>query len=444
MRDRLTITPGDHGDELKYKYTEDEARKCVVVKEELLGSVTRVSAIPYEGRLASLFMDGSNTIYELLEKTTDSLPDAKATIRVKSEKYYFKDYPYHLKYENNSIVVLNYRTLPGYDGALYALPFSNPESEPIKLDKTGDNKYTLPAITDSILSDNLWLVYGDTKGYILPLSVCPGHEMSDEERSHNRESIAAKLKGELKQSKLFSENWRRVLAWFHIIQDGRIPASSVLELVSVADDRELLEIFAFHLFLQSASSDDAEEDIRASMLEFQQQLSFLWKWAGETSLNQDRLKQLYTDSPDVFTAYYKKWVKTTKKDDLDAMLDYLLDTSHIPECLNQAIRDFHLWITSVKEEGVPEQRLLHPDINNNGGDEVLSDEVQEIFQQVRTISPKIARLDGTDEGWIAERYYLSEMFSVTNFGDFGSNEKVKTELRKTIICGLKYKYDNEI
>ena len=444
MRDRLSITPGDRGDELKYRYTEDEVRKCVTVKEELLGSITRVATIPYEGRLASLFMDGSNTIYELLEKTTDSLPDAKATIRIKTNKYYFQDYPYHLKYENNSIVVLNYRTLPGYDGDLYALPFSNPESEPIKLNKTGDNVYTLPSIIDNTPSDYSWLVYGDTKGYILPLSVCPYREMSDDERALNRETIAERLKCELKQSKLFSEDWHRALAWFRIIQDGRIPASSVLELVSIADDRDLLELFAFHLYLLSVSSEETDEDIRASMLEFQQQMSFLWKWAGETSLSRERLNELYADSPEVFNAYYKKWVKTTKQDDIDAMLDYLLDTSHIPECLEQAIKDFHVWLGRIKEEGIPEQRLLHPDINNNGGDEVLSDEAQEIFRQVRMMSPKIARLAGGDEGWIAERYHLSEMFSVMNFGDFGSNERVKTELKKTIIYGLKFKYNDEI
>ena len=444
MRDRMSITPGDRGDELKYRYSDDEERKCVAVKEVLLGSITRVGTIPYHGRLASLFMDGSNTIYELLEKTTDPLPDAKATIRINAKKFFFRDYPYHLKYENKCIVVLNYRTLPGYDGDLYALPFSNPESVPIKLDKTRDNVYTLPSIIDNTSSDSPWLVYGDTKGYILPLSVCPNREMRDNERAINRETIAEKLKCELKSSKLFSEDWHRALAWFRIIQDGRIPASSVLELVSIADDRELLELFAFHLYLLSVSSEETDEDIRPSMLEFQQQMTFLWKWAGETSLSRERLNELYADSPEVFNAYYKKWVKTTKQDDIDAMLDYLLDTSHIPECLEQAIKDFHVWLESIKEEGIPEQRLLHPDINNNGGDEVLSDEVQEIFRQVRLMSPKIARLAGGDEVWIAERYHLSDMFSVMNFGDFGSNEIKKTELRKTIIYGLRFKYNDEI
>lgn len=75
---------------------------------------------------------------------------------------------------------------------------------------------------------------------------------------------------------------------------------------------------------------------------------------------------------------------------------------------------------------------------------MLSDEAQEIFRQVRMMSPKIARLAGGDEGWIAERYYLSDIFSAANFGDFGSNERVKTELKKTIIYGLKFKYNDEI
>ena len=75
---------------------------------------------------------------------------------------------------------------------------------------------------------------------------------------------------------------------------------------------------------------------------------------------------------------------------------------------------------------------------------MLSDEAQEIFRQVRMMSPQIARLAGGDEGWIAERDHLSEMFSVMNFGDFGSNERVKTELKKTIIYGLKFKYNDEI
>ena len=447
MRDRLSVTPGDHGDELKYRYTEDDNRKCVAVREELLGTTTCTGTIPYEGRLASLFMDGSNTIYELLAKTTDPLPEARATIRIETNGnryfFYFQDYPYHLKYENNNIIVLNYRTLPGYNGDLYALPFSNPESEPIRLNKAGDNVYTLPATIDT--SDISWLIYGDTKGYVLPLSVFPGHEISDEERSLSRGGLAEKLKCELKKSKLFSEVWRRALAWFRIIQDGRIPASSVLELVSIADDRELLELFAFHLFLKSASSEEIDEVIRASMLEFQQQLSFLWKWAGESSLNRERINELYADYPDVFTAYYKKWVKTTKQDDMDTMLDYLLDMSHhIPECLNHVIIDFHRWLSNIKTDGIPEQRLLHPDINNNGGDEVLSDEVQEIFQQVRKMSPRIARIAGVDEGWIAERHYLSDMFSTMNFGEFGSDERKKTELRKTIIYGLKFKYNDEI
>ena len=441
--ERLYIKPGKHGDELKYGYIEVTDKKCINVKEELLGQVTRRETIPYEGRLASLFIDGSQTINDLLEKTTKPLPDAKATIRINDDRYYFQDYPYRLRYEDNRIIVLNYSTLPGYDGDLYALPFSDPDSEPEKLYKAGNNVYTLPAAVNTS-TGNSWIIFGDAKGYILPYSVCPGIEMSDDDRSHKREEITSELKDKFKQSELFSEDWRRALAWFRIIQDGRIPASSVLELVSVADDRELLEVFAFHLFLQSVSSEELEEDIRASMLELQQQLSFLWKWAGDTCVNQQKLNVLYADSPDELMAYYKKWVKTTKQDDFDKMLDYLLNTSHIPECFSQIISDFHKWLTSIKEDSIPKPRLLHPDINNNGGDEILSDEVQNIFQDVRRMKPEIERLAGSDEGWIAERHFMSEIFSQTNLGDFGSNEKVKTELRKTIIYGLKYQYQNEI
>ncbi len=440
--ERLYIIPGKHGDELKYFYVEDPDNKCINVREELLDQVTRRGTIPYEGRLASLFMDGSNTIYDLLEKTTNPLPDAKATIRVKNAEYHFQDYPYHLKYENGQIIVLNYSTLPGYDGDLYALPFCNPDSEPEKLDKAGNNVYNLPAAINT--TGNSWIIFGDAKGYILPYSVCPGVEMSDEDRSLKRGQIIADLKEKFKQSTLFSEDWRRVLAWFRIIQDGRIPASSILELLSVADDRDLLEVFAFHLFLQSVSSEELEEDIRASMLELQQQLSFLWKWAGETYVNQKMLNVLYDDFPGELMAYYKKWVKTAKQDDFDIMLDYLLDTSHIPECFSQIISDFQEWLANIKKDSIPEPRLRNPDINNNGGDENLSDEVQNYFQEVRRNKPEIERIVGSDEGWIAERYYMSEMFSQMNFGEVGTNEKIKTELRKTIIYGLKYPYQNEI
>lgn len=445
LRGRLEIIPGtdEKAEELKYRYTESDDKKGVRVSEKLADLPPRERTIPFEGRLASLFLDGSEQISALLDKQNESLPDAKVTIRVRhddvNQKYFFKDFPYRLDIENGEIKVITHDGLPTYEMGLLAVPFSNPEMNPVRFPRIEVERYSIP---EEVIKVGLggWLVFGDAKGYILPRALFMEDNPTYDFRTSSRAEIIESLKGELKDTSMFSPAWRRALKWFEMIQEGTIPGTSILELVAIADDRDLLGKLALHLYILNCKSEEDKARIKSACIDFQKQMSFLWLWAGDSGAR-EWLLSLGDDMMPALKSFYGKWVVDNKKE--NEWVKYLTDQNHIPECYDAFKKDFKTWLETLKTDGVPDKKYLHADIIQNGGDERLSPEAQEIFALAKSRVPNAKALSA-DDVWKSERRILSDMLCEMNLGNMGETESVKREVRKSIIYGLKFKLTDEV
>lgn len=445
LPERLEIMPrtDERVDVLKYRYTESADKKHICVSERLADLSSREKEIPFEGRLSSLFLEGSEQINAMLDKQNESLPDAKVTIRVHNnnidQKYYFKDFPYRLDSENGIVVVKCHDGLSTYEMGLLALPFNEPERAPIELPRIDIERYSIPSEIKEA-GQGGWLIYGNIKGYILPWALFPDSNPGGDYRSSSRSEIIRALKCELKESSMFSSAWNRALKWFEMIQEGTIPGTSILELVAIADDRDLLGKFALHLYILNCKSDEDKNRIMSACIDYQKQMSFLWLWAGDSGTRRS-LMSLESDRMLVLQPFYAKWVIDNKEE--SEWTWYHTHLTHIPECYGAFEKDFKSWLDVLKLVCVPDKKYLNADVIQNGGDECLSPAAQTIFAEARSMIPNANTLT-LDELWKSERRMLSEMLCQMNLGDLGETESVKREVRKSIIYGLKFKLTNEV
>lgn len=456
-KDKMTIQTGsaDVRDDVRYVYFENEKGKGVSVSERIAHLSRTGPNIPYEGRLASLFMDGSEQVSILMDRQTKPLPEAAATMWAESSSkevnvmYQFKDFPYRLDLNGGEVIVKEHPGMPAYRNKLYALPFNDPFIDPIELPKSpnGQERFTIPEDLKSFDYDG-WLVYGDVKGYILPWALFPFGDKEAEERDTSRKTTISNLKQELLSEPLFSVIWMRAARWFELIQDGCIPGSSVLILEAIADDRNLLGKFAMQMYLKS-HIDVENEDIMPSLVDFQRQMNFLWAWAGDTDarlwmdgIAKDTMSQLKP-------LYWRAVTETQKETEWGA---YMFDEGKMSSVIEEHFRI--KWLQELIEEGLPERKLEHPDTNQNGGDERLSEEAQQVFSCVRRLmnpdEGQLRRQMIPDDLWINERRKLDEMLRQIDFSQIlaicavPDSEDLKREIKKSTLYGLRFKVTDEI
>lgn len=451
----IEITPsaagGQRRDSLKYKYSEENGN-AVKISERIADLPPRTKEIPFEGRLSSLFMDGNKQLMDLMDKQTSQLPDASVNVRVENEGeplfFYFQDFPYHQREGEESVILENRRGLPNYTGGLMALPFDDPQLTPIPLTRQDDNPdcFTIP--NDILESDyRSWLVFGNIKGYVLPRAFnLP--EDDETKQKPSRSELLSNLKSEMKEAPLFSPVWKRALAWFDNIQRWMIPGSSVLELVALADDSELLGKFLLHLFLFHCKDEEELENIKPALLEFQRQLYFLWNWARIRIEDTEKwLDESWSVISPLILRTYTDWVLSNHDD--SEWMDFLQITDgHVNEYRDYLIEQYHLWLKGLFTISPPKKEYEYVDLNQNGGDETLSEEAQQVFACIRNEMTQANMNVGNmtqNELWKKERLFLAQKLSqYMNLGDLGESERVKTEIKKTIIYGLKFKLNDEI
>ena len=463
-------TPDTSPNGLRYCYTSFGKNRIHI--SEKIASLTRNDRdIPCEGPLPSLFYYGSTQIDYLLENKAKMLPDAVATLRMGSDgfKVSFKEYPYKLKYEEGLVIVRNHEGLPGYFGGLLALPVTDPGVAPVALIKgEKENTYVIP---DEIASsqESRWLVYGEEAGLVLPMMVDTASILDDSTRKTLRANNIRAIKTELLGEGLFSDGWHRVLRWFEIVQEGRIPASSVLDLVAVADDDRLLHTFALHFFIMHSRlfrfrEDISEEDIKkgigrwddwhdpdAQLIDLQKQLSFLWQWAydADAKFICEQLATLKAENAEMLRSFFARWMGVagmSVPNIGELMLDCLTELpKHLPECYNAIAKGFLEWMNGdsskegnyfagLRTESLPPQTLLNPDTHQNGGDEILSEQAAAVFKS--TVDKKYS--GSPDEIWIQERRALSERLKKENISEIADDEETKLQIRKSTIYGLKF------
>ena len=443
LQDSLKITHGTnrYNDGITYLYSENAAGGGITVKERMADRQLRECQIPNEGSLASLFFDGSDHIAFLYEKQTTSLPESEVIITVsynnEQKKIIIKDFPYRLSDNGDTLSICEHRDMPPYTSGLFAVPFDNPELEPVRFIREGESEiFAVPKrIKDS--QYNEWLVYGDIMGNVLPIAIFPKVPIQNEDsRKASRKRVFNDKKKLLANDKLFSKNWMNSMKWLDIIQEGKIPGSSILELVAISDDRELLGKFALQVFM----SYTPEEKAASSLKELGIQLSFLWKWASISNARIWLESLSEPEYPKGLKQFYRNWIENGK--DKSEWSNYTSNNSHLPECFDDFIEKFNVWFKGICKE--PAKKYLNADIQQNGGDERLSDEAKTWFSEIRNLIPEAERRRlSPDDLWKEERRKFSEVLCSMNLGDLSETEDVKFEIRKSILFGLKYKLSDE-
>ena len=428
---------GIRGD-LRYVYCEDNQNHGNKITEYLCGNKQRSSFIPYEGRLASMFIDGSEQIHRMINHSCLSLPDAEAKIAfqdgARTHMLTFKAFPYRLKYETGMVIVKNTSVLPRYDADLLAIPIDSPECEPVILQQSKElrNCYLLPdIITNSAYSR--WLIYGRLRGYVLPFAIDTKEELDRGRRDGFRANKIDELKHEFLSAPIFDSIWKRAIDWYKRLPLGRIPGTSILELVAIADDNMLIKKFALHLWFDTLNRNESMDTLKASLIEFSEQMSFLWAWVTNESIIDFAIDYLNADNSQLLKYYYT-WVLSLPDD--SSKKQYLL-TNPAQKSAEFLLSEFQEWLNIVIQDGMPRQNLEYPDVNTNG-DGLISREAKEHFACVRETISNWKNLS-PNELWIQERHMLSNIFqAVLNFGDIDGNENIKREIRKSIITGLTY------
>lgn len=470
LNESLQIFPTADTSRYGLRYCYSSAKKNRMHISEKIASITRNERdIPYEGPLPSLFYYGSTQIDHLLENKAKMLPDASATLRVGTDgfKVSFKEYPYKLKFEDGRVIVRNHEGHPGYFGGLFALPITDPAASPVALLKDYRvNTYVLPEIITAS-PESRWLVYGEEAGLVLPIMVDTASSLDEPARKALREANIKAIKAKLLGEGLFSEDWRRVLRWFEIVQEGRIPASSVLDLVAVADDNQLLHTFALHFFIMHShlfkfKEEISKEDIKngigrwddwhdpdAQLIDLQKQLSFLWKWSYDADCKFicRQLSTIKAEDAEFLRSFFARWMGVNGPE--EQMLEWLSDLpKHLPACYEAVAKGFIEWMSGdncksnsfagLRMESLPPQTLLNPDTHQNGGDEILSEQAAAVFRSLR--APVLAKYGSPsrDEIWVRERRMLSDLLRSMNLSDIAEDEETKMQIRKSTIYGLKF------
>ena len=129
-----------------------------------------------------------------------------------------------------------------------------------------------------------WLVYGKIRGYILPFAIDTQEEFDKNARENFRATTIDTLKRELLAASMSDSIWERAINWYKRLPLGRIPGTSILELVAIADDNMLIKKFALHLWLDALNRNESLDTLKASLIEFSEQMSFLWAWVSKESV----------------------------------------------------------------------------------------------------------------------------------------------------------------
>ena len=449
LPEKLEITPGvkTKNDGVTFSYSSSDSGKGVKVTEHL-AELYREGMIPNEGSLASLFMDGTEQLASMFEKQTEPLPKAEVRLTASynggRKSLVFKDFPYRLDYSDGVVSVRETRGLPNYTYGLLAIPFDDPTQPAIALEKL-DNESGKYIVPETIFNSKYekWLVYGNIKGYVLPMALFTKDEnLAEDERRASRKETLAYLKSALSSDPLFSKKWIGAIKWLDLTQDGIIPGTSILELVAISDDRELLGKIALQAYILY----DPDKAL-FTLKDFSRQLSFLWKWAGISAAKSWLESIVDKEFLDHIKPYYVNWVLVNRPQEDWGL--WLADDSKISECYRSYLIEFQNWFAQLCKE--PEKKIIHADIRQNGGDERLSEDAQAVFNSVVEMIANekgikredLIRRYTPDDLWKLERRKLSDLFLQMNLGDIAEEEDVRFEIRKSILYGLKFKLSVE-
>ncbi len=405
----------DNEEQLQYRTAREQQGIKVKLHRDTDRSEKLWQNIPNEGFL-STFLSGTNTIRNLLERSTQPITESIVKIHIYKNRnrtpdvYYFKDFPYRITQdENNNLNVSDSVTLstndevqslalPPYKGSLLAIPINDPSANPITLSAPF-------AIPEAMLEspNKQWLVFGNLQGLILPKLINLGNTIDDHERSQMKKDNIIRIKEELLNASAFDDKWQSALKWFDLISEGRIPASSMLVMIAIADNPVLLEKLALQLYIKNS---DNIEDLSLKLNEFQRQMQFLWLWVPYVDL---------TDFVNPGTPY-----------------------------MESLIQKFNQWFSLLMYDNEPilNPHPIYSDPKLNAfGDGLKSKEARDFFRKIPIQGNPTPKERWIIERRIAHKEIVDGKYSAWELGDY--SPEILKEIHRSIIYGLKFEYNEQ-
>lgn len=241
----------------------------------------RLKEIPYEGSLLTLF-DSREALRSLLERTSQNI--VKAEIKVQfmlnggqQINFSIKESPFRPRQNSEGCVVITGKNQQqiNYTGVLKLIKLGDPYVEPIEMRPDVEKGYYI--LPEEIRPWGKTILIGRTRGRICPALVDLTKDMDDAYRATNRIETIETIRGNMQNSTLADNLWKRILGWFEKAQEYDIPASSILELSCTGQDYKSLLCLAFVLYVKC--KDNVEKDILKEKLKtFSRDLAFQWYW----------------------------------------------------------------------------------------------------------------------------------------------------------------------
>lgn len=308
--------------------------------------------IPYEGSLLTLFGSRERLRY-MLDRTSLNLLNAEIPVTFITEDrqqidFIIKEFPYRPCQLGEDVIMSINGTPIKFNGALKLISISNPTIPPIVIQKNSDDMgYHLPK---EIKDWGMTLVYGRSRGRISPGMVDLSREWSLRERQQNYQSSIDKTMLELESSRFDDDVWKRIIQWFERAQKDDIPASSLTDLVAVANKGNTLMLLAFLLYVK-CESEEEQINLIEQLKSFSSDLAFSWYWIRPylgSILHQ--LNSFISIDSDFFKEQiYIKWAIQQKEKAAEYLLAINSEDFFTPAliCVQSLIEQFSNWMINL-------------------------------------------------------------------------------------------------
>lgn len=303
--------------------------------------------LSYEGNLSRLF--GSREIIEtMLDKTALSMLEAEVPVTIElsdntTMSFSIRKAPYRPIEKNGNIYILcNYKPIE-YKHTLKLLSLDKPTTSPIDISYSNENGYVVP---DMIREWGKTLVIGRTRGRICPTMIDLTQELTQDVRKQNRDTAIARINDELESSTIGDATWLRILSWFDNCQKYDIPASSLLDLLCIANNQDYLIRFAFQLW---ATKEDKELLIDQLYI-FSKDLAFQWFWlTPKTHKGIFKCIEMFIDDPKCpfLLRIFSQWAINKGKTELLYTINTDDYYNNIVCCIKEVIAEFTEWFKKL-------------------------------------------------------------------------------------------------
>lgn len=308
--------------------------------------------IPYEGSLLTLFGSRERLRY-MLDRTSLNLLNAEIPVTFITEDrqqidFIIKEFPYRPCQLGEDVIMSINGTPIKFNGALKLISISNPTIPPIVIQKNSDDMgYHLP---EDLKDWGMTLVYGRSRGRISPGMVDLSREWSRSERQHNYLSSIENTMCKLEKSRFDEDVWKRIIIWFERAQKDDIPASSLTDLVAVANKGNTLMLFAFLLFVK-CENEEEQNNLIEQLKSFSADLAFSWYWLHPylDNILPQLSSYILIDSDFFKEQIYIKWAIQQKEKAAEYLLAINSEDFFTPAliCVQSLIEQFSNWMIDL-------------------------------------------------------------------------------------------------